>query len=139
MNCSQNDHLSNTPLHVASENGNDKIVSLLITRGAHIDSINSKGDSPLHIATWNGQTPCVSHLLEAGANYELLNQSGKTPLFIAVEERFPDCVELLIAHGANEFCVDSVSQDFPSLRMMLLSYFLVRSLYRTTNPRLPRM
>lgn len=50
---------NDTPLHDAAINGHQKLVKLLVERGADIQAKNSKGKTPLDVAA----TPSVAALI----------------------------------------------------------------------------
>ncbi len=88
------DGSGNTPLHTATEHGNQAIVSLLLQYGANPNLQNyykepytgaSDLDStPLHIAAEGGHEAIVSLLLQYGAGVNRKDYWGNTPVHVAV-------------------------------------------------------
>lgn len=58
---------SKTPLHFAAEKGHLDIVTLLIDKGANINSRDSNNCTPLHIAAKYGRFCVVKYLINKGA------------------------------------------------------------------------
>lgn len=56
-----------TPLHVAAKWGKSNMVSLLLEKGANIESKTRDGLTPLHCAARSGHEQVVDMLLERGA------------------------------------------------------------------------
>jgi ankyrin repeat protein len=57
-----------SPLHIASHEGHDDIVDLLIKKGADINIKNDNHITPLHVAAERGYTRLVKKLLNEGAD-----------------------------------------------------------------------
>lgn len=74
------DYAGNTPLQVASLNGHENIVKLLIEAGCRLDCRNSDKDTPLLDAVENGHLGVVKLLLEAGVNPRKADAEGHEPL-----------------------------------------------------------
>jgi ankyrin repeat protein len=116
------DHWGRTPLMYAAELGNDKIVELLLSKGADINKKeNSKeGETALHYASmregkydvggedqdeidkkyWKTRVLLLSH----GADVNAINGLGETPLYAAIRtetKRDLDYVKLLLSKGAK--------------------------------------
>jgi ankyrin repeat protein len=77
-----------TPLHFAARDGSAEIVSLLLSSGAEVDSIDIFGNTPLWRATFSalGVSSCLDCaiiLLKAGANPNAANNSGVAPRHLA--------------------------------------------------------
>lgn len=77
------DTCSNTPLHVAAENGQVEIMMLLISKGANVEACNRFQETPLHRAAKTGQLEAVKILLNAKADVNALNEDHTTPLYEA--------------------------------------------------------
>jgi len=69
-----------TPLQTASYHGSEKIVSLLISRGASIDRGDLWGRTALFFACEECHVPVVRVLLEHGADLGKQDDFGSTPL-----------------------------------------------------------
>ncbi len=59
-----------TPLHLASQNGHDAVVNILINAGADKDAKDTENYTPLHLASRNGHGAVVNILIKAGADKE---------------------------------------------------------------------
>ncbi|KAI1191632.1 hypothetical protein F5B17DRAFT_247515 [Nemania serpens] len=79
------DYAGNTPLQVASLNGHEDIVQLLIEAGCNLDCRNSDKETPLLDAVENGHLGVVKLLLKAGVNPRKADAEGHEPL-----EKVPD-------------------------------------------------
>ncbi len=79
------DYAGNTPLQVASLNGHENIVQLLIEAGCNLDCRNSDKETPLLDAVENGHLGVVKLLLKAGVNPRKADAEGHEPL-----EKVPD-------------------------------------------------
>ncbi|KAK6950075.1 hypothetical protein Daesc_008399 [Daldinia eschscholtzii] len=82
------DYAGNTPLQVASLNGHEQIVQLLIDAGCNLDCRNSDKETPLLDAVENGHLGVVKLLLKAGVNPRKADAEGHEPL-----EKVPDELE----------------------------------------------
>ncbi|PNY26948.1 Protein HOS4 [Tolypocladium capitatum] len=74
------DYAGNTPLQIASINGCEDIVKLLIDAGCNLDCVNYDKDTPLLDAVDNGHLGVVRLLLDAGVNPRKANVNGEEPL-----------------------------------------------------------
>ncbi|MDQ2994076.1 MAG: ankyrin repeat domain-containing protein [Pseudomonadota bacterium] len=94
-----------TPLHIACEYGNIKIVILLLLHLANIDVKSANGQTPLHLAALGGHTRIVQMLCERykrlSLNLDPCTSEGSTPLHFAIRERHVETVKLLLDLGAN--------------------------------------
>ena len=90
-----------TPLHIAARNGNPQIGSVLLARGASIDSVDGKDATPLHDAADQGSIAMVKLLLEAGANPNMLDWNLHSPAMRAAAQGHVHCVRVLLEAGAD--------------------------------------
>ena len=94
---------SRSALALATREGHQAIVELLLRSGADVNACDTTGEAPLHIACRVGCQTMVVVLLEAGAMVDASTSCGETPLHLAASI---DCgaaasiVKLLLAAGA---------------------------------------
>ncbi|XP_063779984.1 transient receptor potential cation channel subfamily A member 1 isoform X2 [Pseudophryne corroboree] len=89
-----------TPLHLAAQNGHDKIVFLLLKKGALLLS-DYRGWTGLHYAAFGGFTRTIKTLLDTSTS--LMDKADKeknTGLHIAAREGHSKAVGLLLESGA---------------------------------------
>jgi ankyrin repeat protein len=98
MDVNSVDPAGNTLLHIATRNGNDKLIAALLKQKANPNARNRVGDSPLMLAAYNGKMGAVDALLAGGAQ---LNHDGWTPLHYAVFAEQPEMVARLLSKGAQ--------------------------------------
>ena len=89
-----------TALIMAVGCGAEKIASLLLKRGAEVDSRNSYGQTPLMRAAIKG-TEVVRLLIDAGAQINLMDADGQTALFCAIKYPHLENVQLLLERGID--------------------------------------
>lgn len=90
-------------LHHAAENGQEKIVKLLIEHRAWQDVVeDSKQMTPIHLAALNGYGGVVKHLLHAG-NLNALDRKGHSLLHLLCKSKTDpiDMVEYLLEAGVD--------------------------------------
>nr|XP_027206199.1 protein fem-1 homolog B-like [Dermatophagoides pteronyssinus] len=86
--------LRNTPLMLASYNGQEKIVKFLLDNGANPNQAAYCGGTPLHFAVEIGNISIIKMLLEHGATLQP-DISGLTPLFLAAFKNSLSVVDFL--------------------------------------------
>uniref|UniRef100_A0A0K0E0A1 phospholipase A2 n=1 Tax=Strongyloides stercoralis TaxID=6248 RepID=A0A0K0E0A1_STRER len=99
ISCQVDSHDGKTPLHIASEEGNDKIVSLLLQKGCDLSKLDIKGENSIHLASRKGNVECISKMFEFGdlsKNINIENENGETPLHLAISNGQVDVVEYLL-------------------------------------------
>ena len=79
-----------TPLHFASQAGDDDLITLLLDQGADIEAETDDGLTPLHFASSSDNPENVKLLLRRGADINALDSNRQTPCQNAVE-RFDTC------------------------------------------------
>ena len=91
-----------TALMLASFNGYDQTVKILLDKGAYPNIIvDHQGNTALMYASRNGHIEIVNTLLTKGAYIDAKNLVGQTALMIAVNKMNSDVVETLIAAGGD--------------------------------------
>lgn len=81
------DYAGNTPLQIASLEGNAEIVEVLLEAGCDLTCMNIDKDTPLIDAVENGHLDVVKLLLKAGADPRQGNAKGEYPLDLLNTEK----------------------------------------------------
>ncbi|XP_030046487.1 ankyrin repeat domain-containing protein 17 isoform X2 [Microcaecilia unicolor] len=95
-----------TALTIAADKGHYKFCELLISRGAHIDVRNKKGNTPLWLAGNGGHLDVVQLLVQAGADVDAADNRKITPLMAAFRKGHIKVVRYLVKE-VNQFPSDS--------------------------------
>ena len=90
-----------TPLIIASTNGNLELVKLFISKGAEIDSKDRYDYTPLIIASHDGRVDIVKELIKHSANVNAADDEEITALMHASEGDHVDVIKILIEAGAD--------------------------------------
>ena len=107
------DRHGRTALLFAASNGNEKIVELLLEKGADIQ-VAPGNRTLLMIAAGNGNEKMVELFLEKGADVNAVDHRGWTALLFAAKKGNEKIVELLLEKGAD---VNAASQVLPRQRL----------------------
>ena len=86
----------NQSLYIASRFGYMKIVELLITKGALINSLTFMGRNSLHLASFSGHVSTALLLIDKGISYLLKDEDGWTPLHLAAQQGHVSTVKTLL-------------------------------------------
>jgi ankyrin repeat protein len=91
-----------TPLLRAAKERFDKVVTILLERGADVNQAANSGWTPLCVAAANGDEAVVAALLGAGANAnKAITDDGATALIMAAEQGDEAIAARLLAAGAD--------------------------------------
>jgi len=101
LNVHEKNEEGETPLHIASNQGQIELVASLIERGAELNTANNLGYTPLHYAASKCNKEIVRMLIDNGANVNSRSDFGYTPLHYAVNYCKMDIAKMLIDNGAN--------------------------------------
>lgn len=124
-----------SPLMIASLNGDLELVQRLVNRGAHV---NKTGWTPLHYAATNGHSPVIRFLLEKSAYIDAEAPSGTTPLMMAAHYGTPQAVKLLLDEGADPMLKNLqglTAIDFANRANRKESADLIAAFIRSRQPR----
>ena len=109
VNCStyENRH---TPLMIAAETGQMKLVTFLIEHGANLDCRDKDDQTALHYAVCGSDVSCeiLSYLIENGAEVNAFTRRDNTPLMLACKYGHLNAVSSLIKHGAKVNLQDAI-------------------------------
>lgn len=109
----------NTMLHECINHNADKIMNMLIARGANLNVKNIVGDTPLHIASRRGQINMVYALINYGANVNPENNIGETPIFGAIKDSTVEILKILFNNGGDIY---HINNDGNSLLHICIMY-----------------
>ena len=93
-----------TPLYWAAQHDRQKIMNMLIEKGADTNKSIKDGSTPLHNAVFKNHEKCVDILIKNGANVNVRKDyglGGRTPLNIAIDNREVKIIQMLVKAGAN--------------------------------------
>lgn len=88
-------------LRIAAEAGDTQIVTLLLDKGAHLDSAPGNGGTALRAAVAAGNLDVVQLLLEKGADPDCGGFGSSSLLTVAARAGNLEIMKLLIGKGAN--------------------------------------
>ena len=101
VNVDYQDNDKRTALALATGNGNEQVVRLLLENGANLELQDSRGDTALNVAAFLGHISITQLLLENGADTDSANIYGNTSLIIAASQGNKSVVRLLLRNRAN--------------------------------------
>ncbi|CAH2004534.1 unnamed protein product [Acanthoscelides obtectus] len=90
-----------SPLHWAAMKGHNKIVEMLLLRGARVNATNRGDDTPLHLAAAHGHREILNMLLRQRADVNFTNEHGNSALHYACFWGYAEIAEDLVNHGAK--------------------------------------
>ena len=82
---------SSRPAH---DDDAEKMVKLLIEKGADVDTIGTDGATAFHVACFLGLQKCAVALIEAGACLTIRDDDGQTARELAIQKGLPFAVAL---------------------------------------------
>ncbi len=98
---------NSSALHMASFNGHEEIVQLLLQHKANPNLLDKQSFYPLQLAASKGRDAICKLLIENGATIEAKTQHGGTALHVAAASDFPSTIQVLLDAGANKEATDT--------------------------------
>jgi len=95
------DFAGRSPLHIAIQNNDAKMVSLLLDLGANPNQTDIEGRTPLHFAAAMGYTHLTALLIRSGGFQNATDEEGESPLFYAVREGHKRVAKTLLQAGCD--------------------------------------
>lgn len=95
------DNQHQSALFLAARFGRNRILDILLERGANPTLRDLYEQTPLHIAASKNDVQIVKRLLETVEKVDVLDLYERTPLFCAAESGNEDVLRLLLSFGAN--------------------------------------
>lgn len=99
LNCAEAGGYS--AMHFAAFNGDDSIVSFLLSKGADVNVENLDGNTPLVMAVKGRHLDTIRILVDSGADINKMNAMGTTAIHHAAAMGYVDCLFLLQELKAN--------------------------------------
>ena len=84
-----------TPLHIASQHDEERLLRCLISHGAKCDSTNIHGESPITYAIQANASQTLGILLQHRADYSIKTKAGETLLHVAAQRADSKCLNVL--------------------------------------------
>ena len=100
FNINKRDDQGRTPLHLATEENHEHVVSVLLKAKADCNAVDNNQLSPLHIANKLGHTECVRRLID-DSDINAKSSESDTPLMLACKHNKPECVSLMLKAQAD--------------------------------------
>lgn len=97
----QNYETKTTPLLIASANGHDKVVEILLKNDAEVTIRDERECTALHHAAQSGHANIVRMLLKAGCDINAVDKNNWTPLMNACYWSNEEAVIVLLQAGAD--------------------------------------
>ena len=108
----QRNHLGETPLMIATQEGNFETVTYLVEHGADVNAAKpGGGETPLRFAIDNNDYRMVEYFIEHGADVDQANQFGWTPFMTATRVGNKRILELLAESGADPYALTNDGED----------------------------
>jgi hypothetical protein len=98
---SMKDELGRTPVHLAAESGNLRLVNILINSGCPVNEKDHlKGYSALHYAVLHNHPKITAFLLSRRADINAISSDKNTPLHLSCANGCVETTKILLEHKA---------------------------------------
>ena len=121
--------IGNTPLHIACELSDERIVQHLVEeRQCDVDICNNVGELPLHLACVRGSLSIARMVRKCDPNSQIKEDDGDTPLHIACRQTNLDLVKFLTEEMNCSCCISNKLGELPlHIACTKLSHYSTRS------------
>lgn len=99
--------VGHTPLQWAAAAGDERLLTLLLARGADVHSRTQWGMTALHLSVLMRHTAAMHRLLAADADVQAATNAGQTALHLAAIRNSAEAVAAMLARGANPSVPDA--------------------------------
>jgi predicted alpha/beta superfamily hydrolase len=122
-------HLRNTPLHVAVAGKRSAVVHHLLQRGANPNVQQKGGLTPLHMAVTHYDLNMVRMLLDFGADATVTDERGANVLEVAEQHEFVEIIEIIRRYAAGEGTTQPRVHILPNVYLPALNAFRTLRVY----------
>ncbi|EZG44180.1 ankyrin repeat protein, partial [Gregarina niphandrodes] len=102
-----------SPLHVAAELPNERLIHDLLDWGADPNLDQNTGNTALHYAAEGGQLECAKLMLRYGCEVDVQNYAMQSPLHLACHENELEIVEYLLCTGSDFLDLADANNETP--------------------------
>ena len=88
-------------LLLASKNGHNNVVKLIIQRCGHVNSTDDNGQTALIVASQHGHSEVVKTLIEHGAQVDMQDKNGMSSLMFASQQGHLGILKMLLKNEAQ--------------------------------------
>ncbi|QZW33284.1 MPPV-015 ankyrin repeat protein [Magpiepox virus 2] len=105
------DHEHRTPLHLAVESNNIKMLKVLVSYGADINTVDNAGKTPICCAVIRNLIDVTKELISLGADINKGDINNMTPLHHMMRfAESTELIEILLDHGADINAVNNFGE-----------------------------
>ena len=96
MDINYQDEKGNTALHYSCDEGNLKIVEILLDANCNTNLTNNNNETPLHLSSKNGYFDISKKLIEKGALLNVYDSEGNTPIHYVCKNNYAEILNYFL-------------------------------------------